>query len=76
MTRTDLPPAPITLNDPALWRTQAFLAGAWTDADDGSTRDVTDPATGRVIGTVPAIGARRRAAPSRPRRPRSAPGAR
>ncbi|WP_347335056.1 hypothetical protein [Ralstonia pseudosolanacearum] len=46
MTRTDLPPAPITLNDPALWRTQAFLAGAWTDADDGSTRDVTDPAAG------------------------------
>ncbi|MGC5832859.1 NAD-dependent succinate-semialdehyde dehydrogenase [Ralstonia pseudosolanacearum] len=57
MTRTDLPPAPITLNDPALWRTQAFLAGAWADADDGSTRDVTDPATGRVIGTVPAMGA-------------------
>lgn len=57
MTRTDLPPAPITLSDPALWRTQAFLAGAWADADDGSTRDVTDPATGRVIGTVPAMGA-------------------
>ncbi|WP_247423576.1 NAD-dependent succinate-semialdehyde dehydrogenase [Ralstonia pseudosolanacearum] len=57
MTRTDLPPAPITLNDPALWRTQAFLAGAWADADDGGTRDVTDPATGRVIGTVPAMGA-------------------
>ncbi|MHA6879966.1 NAD-dependent succinate-semialdehyde dehydrogenase [Ralstonia pseudosolanacearum] len=57
MTRTDLPPAPITLNDPALWRTQAFLAGTWADADDGGTRDVTDPATGRVIGTVPAMGA-------------------
>ncbi|WP_197329326.1 NAD-dependent succinate-semialdehyde dehydrogenase [Ralstonia syzygii] len=57
MTRTDLPPAPIALNDPALWRTQAFLAGAWADADDGTTRDVTDPATGRVIGTVPAMGA-------------------
>ncbi|CAH0441173.1 NAD-dependent succinate-semialdehyde dehydrogenase [Ralstonia pseudosolanacearum] len=57
MTRTDLPPAPITLNDPALWRTQAFLAGTWADADDGGTCDVTDPATGRVIGTVPAMGA-------------------
>ncbi len=57
MTRTDLPPAPIALNDPALWRTQAFLAGAWADADDGTTREVTDPATGRVIGTVPAMGA-------------------
>ncbi|MHA6887385.1 NAD-dependent succinate-semialdehyde dehydrogenase [Ralstonia pseudosolanacearum] len=57
MTRTDLPPAPIALNDPALWRTQAFLAGAWADADDGGTRDVIDPATGRVIGTVPAMGA-------------------
>ena len=60
MTRTDLPSAPVTppiaLKDPGLWRTQAFLAGTWTDADDGATRDVTDPATGRKIGTVPGMG--------------------
>ena len=37
MTRTDLPGAPIALKDPGLWRTQAFLAGAWADADDGGT---------------------------------------
>ena len=61
MTRTDLPSAPVTppiaLKDPGLWRTQAFLAGSWADADDGATRDVTDPATGRKIGTVPGMGA-------------------
>ena len=61
MTRTDLPSAPVTppiaLKDPGLWRTQAFVAGTWADADDGATRDVTDPATGRNIGTVPGMGA-------------------
>jgi len=49
--------APIVLKDPDLWRAQAFLAGTWADADDGATRDVSDPATGRKIGAVPAMGA-------------------
>jgi len=56
MTRVDTA-APVALKDPTLWRTQAFLAGAWADADDGCTCDVTNPATGGVIGTVPAMGA-------------------
>ncbi len=37
--------------------TQAFVDGRWTDADDGATFDVTDPATGEVIAAVPRMGA-------------------
>ena len=45
------------LKDPRLFRQQAFVAGAWVDADGGATVAVTDPATGAEIGTVPALGA-------------------
>ena len=39
------------------WMKQAnFVAGAWIGADSGQTIDVTNPATGEVIGTVPACG--------------------
>ncbi len=41
------------LKDPALLCTKAFVAGAWVDADDGRTFDVTNPARGDVICTVP-----------------------
>ncbi|MEW5420640.1 NAD-dependent succinate-semialdehyde dehydrogenase [Amorphus sp. 3PC139-8] len=41
------------LKDPSLFRTQAFIAGRWSDADDGATAEVTDPATGDVLGTIP-----------------------
>lgn len=34
-----------------------FVAGKWIGADSGQTIDVTNPATGEVIGTVPACGA-------------------
>jgi len=34
-----------------------FIAGAWVGADSGETIDVTNPATGEVLGTVPACGA-------------------
>mgnify|MGYP002712994055 CR=1 FL=1 len=34
-----------------------LIAGAWTGADSGKTIDVTNPATGQVLGTVPASGA-------------------
>ena len=47
----------LELNDPALLRQQAFVAGAWVDADDGRTVAVTDPATGQQLGTVPRCGA-------------------
>jgi len=33
-----------------------FIGGAWVGADSGKTIDVTNPATGEVIGTVPACG--------------------
>ena len=34
-----------------------FIAGQWVGADSGKTVDVTDPATGEVIGTMPNCGA-------------------
>lgn len=33
-----------------------FIDGAWVPADSGATIDVTNPATGEVIGTVPNAG--------------------
>ena len=44
------------LKDGALFRQQAFVDGAWTGADDGATIDVTNPATGQVLGSVPKMG--------------------
>ncbi len=44
------------LKDGALFRQQAFVDGAWTGADDGATIDVTNPATGQVLGRVPKMG--------------------
>lgn len=46
----------IALKDPSLLRQQAYIGGMWTDADDGSTFFVTNPANGEVIGTVPSCG--------------------
>ena len=42
------------LKDKSLFREEAYIAGRWT----GSTKkiDVTNPANGQVIGTVPALG--------------------
>ena len=41
------------LRDPDLLRQQGLIGGAWVDAADGRTLAVTDPATGRTLGTVP-----------------------
>jgi succinate-semialdehyde dehydrogenase / glutarate-semialdehyde dehydrogenase len=46
----------IELKDPKLLRQQCYLAGEWRDADGGGTLDVTNPATGVVLGTVPKMG--------------------
>ena len=43
------------LNDAALLRNQAYLNGAWVDA--ASTFEVTNPADGVTIGSVPNMGA-------------------
>lgn len=45
------------LENSGLFRQQCYLDGAWVDADSGETLDVTNPADGSVIGTVPKLGA-------------------
>ena len=49
--------ASLDLNDPNLFREKCFINGEWLDADTGQTVDVTNPATGDVLGTVPKMGA-------------------
>ncbi|MGY6549371.1 MAG: NAD-dependent succinate-semialdehyde dehydrogenase [Roseinatronobacter sp.] len=50
---TDLPDM---LSDSDLLRSQAFVAGVWADADDGSVFDVRNPARGDVIARVADLG--------------------
>lgn len=45
------------LNDNSLFRQQAYINGEWVDADNGATFEVTNPATGEVLGVVPEMGA-------------------
>ncbi|KJZ49699.1 MULTISPECIES: NADP-dependent succinate-semialdehyde dehydrogenase [Pseudomonas] len=45
------------LNDPKLFRQQAYIDGVWVDADNGQTLKVNNPATGEIIGSVPKMGA-------------------
>jgi succinate-semialdehyde dehydrogenase / glutarate-semialdehyde dehydrogenase len=42
-----------TLQDPDLFRQQAYIHGRWCDADGGATLEVNNPATGEILGTVP-----------------------
>ena len=44
------------LKDPQLFRQQAFIDGAWADADSRQTVDVTNPAQGQLLGNVPLMG--------------------
>jgi succinate-semialdehyde dehydrogenase/glutarate-semialdehyde dehydrogenase len=46
----------LKLKDPSLLRQQCYVDGAWCNADSGETIDVTNPATGEVLGTVPKMG--------------------
>ncbi len=39
-----------------LYRVQAYVDGAWIDADGGRRVEVRDPASGEVIATVPRLG--------------------
>ncbi len=48
---------PNKLADPRLFREQAYVDGKWCDADGGKRIQVTNPATGEVIGSVPNMGA-------------------
>jgi succinate-semialdehyde dehydrogenase / glutarate-semialdehyde dehydrogenase len=47
---------PLGLSDPELLRDRALVGGEWMEAASGATIQVTDPATGRLIGHVPDMG--------------------
>ncbi len=47
----------VALGDRRLLREQCYIDGSWVDAEDGRRIEVTDPATGEVIGSVPRLGA-------------------
>jgi len=46
----------LNLKDPSLLRQQCYVDGQWLDARSGATRQVRNPASGAVIGTVPDMG--------------------
>jgi succinate-semialdehyde dehydrogenase/glutarate-semialdehyde dehydrogenase len=49
--------AKLPLKDPELFREANLIGGQWVQADSGKTTAVKNPATGEVIGQVPALSA-------------------
>lgn len=47
----------LPMKDQDLFRQQCFINGQWLNADSGKTIEVTNPATGEVLGTIPQMGA-------------------
>jgi succinate-semialdehyde dehydrogenase/glutarate-semialdehyde dehydrogenase len=47
----------VSITDMKLVREQCYINGEWCDADSGETVEVTNKATGEVLGTVPKMGA-------------------
>jgi len=47
----------LSLTDPTLLRQACYINGTWVPADSGETINVTNPATGETIATVPRCGA-------------------
>ena len=45
------------LNDSKLFRQQALINGEWLDSNNGELIDVTNPANGDKLGSVPKMGA-------------------
>ncbi len=45
----------IKLEDPALLRQQCYINGEWLDASSGAVIEVSNPATGETIATVPEL---------------------
>jgi succinate-semialdehyde dehydrogenase/glutarate-semialdehyde dehydrogenase len=43
----------LKLNNPALFKSQAYINGTWEDADDGSTFTVSNPADGAILTSMP-----------------------
>jgi succinate-semialdehyde dehydrogenase/glutarate-semialdehyde dehydrogenase len=52
-----VPRAAIALRDMSLFRELAFVGGRWEGAANGQAKQVFNPATGQLIGTVPNLGA-------------------
>ena len=44
-----------TIQYKALLRASAYVDGKWVDSTDGKTVDVTDPFTGGIVSTIPAL---------------------
>ncbi|MBO6827385.1 MAG: NAD-dependent succinate-semialdehyde dehydrogenase [Sneathiella sp.] len=42
------------LQDPSLFKSFAYIGGSWCGAENGKTLEVTNPANGYVIGSIPA----------------------
>ncbi len=47
----------LKLKDPTLLKQQCYLNGQWLAADNGAVIDVTNPADGAKLGTIPRMGA-------------------
>ena len=47
--------APLPLKDPSLFRQANHIDGKWVAAASGATIAVKNPATGELLGTVPAL---------------------
>ncbi len=45
------------LNDRSLLRQQCYINGEWRDADSGTVQEISNPANGDTLGTVPSMGA-------------------
>src|SRR5438445_394600 len=43
------------LKDPRLFRETCYIDGQWVQATSGQTQSVDNPATGKIIGTVPKL---------------------
>ena len=46
----------LSLKDPTLLRSQAFIDGQWVDADSGATLAVANPANGSLVASVARCG--------------------
>jgi succinate-semialdehyde dehydrogenase/glutarate-semialdehyde dehydrogenase len=46
----------LVLKDPTLLKTKSYIAGEWQPAEDATTFEVKNPATGETIATVPRMG--------------------
>jgi succinate-semialdehyde dehydrogenase / glutarate-semialdehyde dehydrogenase len=49
--------ASLDLKDPTLFREACYINGKWVGADSNQTIDVTNPASGELLGTIPKMGA-------------------